>query len=481
MDLSKDYADIARGIEGFLNLQPLLNSIQDILNDYFPAAYLIAFVLLVVGTMREFLFPETRRFMQNLLRAVLLVAAISFLPSFMNWCDQAFKALAELPAAQTIAFGDSRYAIKAGGDGSNVTTIEQVLESKIAISNVGTAGSTTNGSSTKGVSQLSGNPLDIGKNVETVWNYIVGRGVNLVWQILFAIYLLCLLLCKFIIVLMQFLQKVTIMGFKLYAPIGVAEYAHHSLKSKSTAFFLTFAGVMTWPVGWSIVNAVTLGVLKSVPGPQDQNFATLIVAIVLAIPVLLWVVIGHVVAPVYLQKVVMRGGGVIQGFVGTMYSAVGAGSMAAYAAVSRGLADGLRNNRQVREDGRGSKVSRAPFQGNGFAGFDLAAENLFWSEAGEKRGKYSRGAGKASGGREASAGRLPEVGAGVLDAGAGLMGRLGTAARFVGHAIAEGGGDGAGLDYRALATFAPRTANLGSSTYRPNRSSLQARKYLSEE
>src|SRR6201987_3407364 len=88
MDPSKDYADIARGIEGFLNLQPLLNSIQGVLNDYFPAAYLIAFVLLVVGTMREFLFPETRRFMQNLLRAVLLVATISFLPSFMNWCDQ---------------------------------------------------------------------------------------------------------------------------------------------------------------------------------------------------------------------------------------------------------------------------------------------------------------------------------------------------------------------------------------------------------
>jgi hypothetical protein len=155
---------------------------------------------------------------------------------------------------------------------------------------------------------------------------------------------------------MQFLQKVIIMGFKLYAPIGVAEYAHHSLRSKSTAFFLTFAGVMTWPVGWSIINAVTLGVLKSIPGPQDQNFATLIVAIVLAIPVLLWVVIGHVVAPVYMQKVVMRGGGVIQGFVGTMYSAVGAGSMAAYAAVPRGLADGLRNSRQVREDGRGIKV-----------------------------------------------------------------------------------------------------------------------------
>jgi hypothetical protein len=49
-----------------------------------PAVYLIAFVLLVVATMREFLFPETRRFMQNLLRALLLVAAIGFLPSFID-------------------------------------------------------------------------------------------------------------------------------------------------------------------------------------------------------------------------------------------------------------------------------------------------------------------------------------------------------------------------------------------------------------
>src|SRR5262249_50517583 len=268
----------------------------------------------------------------------------------MDWCDQAFKALAELPGAQTIAFGDSRYAVKVGSDGSNVTAIEQVLESKIAVSSAGRAGSPSNRSK-QGSPQLSWNPLDFGKDVETAWNYVVGRGVNLVWQILFAIYLLCLLLCKFIIVMMQFLQKVTIMGFKLYAPIGVAEYAHQSLKSKSTAFFLTFVGIMAWPVGWSIVNRVTFGVLESIPGPQDQNFATLIIAIVLAIPVLLWVVIGHVLAPIYVQKIVMRGGGVVQGFAGTVFSVVGAGSMAAYCSMSSGLANGLRNVRQASEDG----------------------------------------------------------------------------------------------------------------------------------
>src|ERR1700719_5057705 len=112
---------------------------------------------------------------------------------------------------------------------------------------------------------------------------------------------------------MQFVQKVVVVAFKLYTRIAVAEYAHRSLRSKAVGFFLTFVGVLTWPVGWSLVNTVTLGIFKSLPAPQDQNFATLMIAIVLAIPVLLWVLIGHVIAPVFVQKVVIRGGAVTRG------------------------------------------------------------------------------------------------------------------------------------------------------------------------
>jgi hypothetical protein len=50
MDLAKYYVDLAQGLNGFLNFEPLLSSIQAILNDYFPAVYLIVFVLLVVAT-----------------------------------------------------------------------------------------------------------------------------------------------------------------------------------------------------------------------------------------------------------------------------------------------------------------------------------------------------------------------------------------------------------------------------------------------
>jgi hypothetical protein len=149
--------DVGRGLESFLNLDPILNSIQQILNDYLPAAYIIAFVLLVVGTMREFLLPETRRFLHNLMRAIFLVAAITFLPSVMEWCDQAFKALAELPAAESIQFGDSSYAIKPGSKGATVNAIEEVLQSKISVSHSATATVSAKESPGQRSAQLSGN------------------------------------------------------------------------------------------------------------------------------------------------------------------------------------------------------------------------------------------------------------------------------------------------------------------------------------
>src|ERR1700674_3071056 len=108
------YTSAAGALDGFLNLDPLVASIQRILNDYQPAAYGIAFVLLTVGTMREFLYPETRRFLDALFRAVLLVASANYARSFIDWCDQAARALAELPAAEQVDFGTLTYTIKPG-------------------------------------------------------------------------------------------------------------------------------------------------------------------------------------------------------------------------------------------------------------------------------------------------------------------------------------------------------------------------------
>ncbi len=68
----------------------------------------------------------------------------------------------------------------------------------------------------------------------------------------------------------------------------------------------------------------------------------------------------------------------------------------------------------------------------------------------------------------------------MMGAGAAMMNRFGSVARFIGHAVVEGSGDGSGLEYRALTAFAPIGSNTRSSKNQTNRSSLQARRYLDE-
>src|SRR5271166_1600744 len=323
--------------------------------------------------------------------------------------------------------------------------------------------------------------LDFGRDIGIAWGYIAGFTQNLVWEILFAIYLLCLLLCKVIIILMQFLQKMVVVGFKLYTPIAVAEYAHRSLRSKAIGFFLTFVGVLAWPVGWSLVNAITFGVFKSLPAPQDQNFATLMIAIVLAVPVLLWVLIGHVMAPIFVQKVVIRGGAVIQGFAGTIFSAVGASSMAIYSGGLAGSANGYRNVKR----NYGQDVAEARWGGssrNQRPG-DFILEPFDGSGTTQGETDAQRGASFLPDRKEPDRTRrgLSNFGAGMMGAGASMMNRFGSVARFIGHAVVEGSGDGSGLEYRALAAFAPVGTNTRSSTNQTNRSSLQARRYLDEQ
>jgi hypothetical protein len=475
---SQTYTAATGALDGFLNLEPLVDSIQRVLNDYQPAAYAIAFVLLTVGTMREFLYPETRRFFEAILRAVVLVASISFATSFIDWCDQAAQALAELPAAEQVNLGGGSYSIKPG-QAPAITQLEEVLQAKIKGSDFSKGGSGNNTANAPKAPQFSSNPLDLGKDVGMAWSYLAGFAQNLAWEILFAIYLLCLLLCKVIIILMQFVQKVVVIGFKLYTPIAVAEYAHRSLKSKALGFFLTFVGVLTWPVGWSLVNTVTLGIFKSLPAPQDQNFATLMIAIVLAVPVLLWVLIGHVLAPIFVQKVVIRGGAVIQAFAGTVFSAVGASSMAIYSGGLAGSANWLAQMKSTgRDEPNASPVEYVPNWGRGESLLEPLGEST-----GEQAESGAPGRSRIFRGRREQEPAPREslgMGTGVLGAGAAMVNRFGSVARFIGHAVVEGSGDGSGLEYRALAAFGPGGTNSRSSAYPANRSSLQARRYIDE-
>ena len=65
-------------------------------------------------------------------------------------------------------------------------------------------------------------------------------------------------------------------------------------------------------------------------------------------------------------------------------------------------------------------------------------------------------------GREQAKHGLSGVGAGMMGAGAAVMNRFGSVARFIGHAVVEGSGDGSGLEYRAITAFCTK---IGATTW----------------
>ena len=470
------YAYLSSGLDKFFNLDPLVNSIQAAADAYEPAAYAVAFVLLTAGTIREFLHPETRRFFSTLLHTILLVACVSGAPTLFGWCKNAADALAQMSSGVTLSIGGTSYTLT-GGQSPSLTALESALQSKVQ----GAGGNAGSGSP-----QSSARQWGIWNLLGSAVNSVVDSAQHIAWLILFAIFLLWLLLCKVIIILMQFIQKVVVIGFNAYLPIAFGEYAHRTLRTKAVSFFLTFIGVLTWPIGWSLVNAVTLAILKSVPTPANQNIVTLLIAIAAAVPVFLWVLIGYVVAPIYVQKVVTRGGAAIQGFVGTMVSTVGGTSAsifgAPFAIASKRLSDPRRNGAGSDQSASGThgawkpeKVSTESFS-EGYGESSGPPDNV---AAPDPRSGTRRVWGQPGTGANTGARAVPKRVAAVLDAGASAFRRFGSAAQFLGHGVAEGAGETSSMEWRAIRFVEDREGRSNRPREsQTNRSSVNARNYI---
>ncbi|MBV9391492.1 MAG: hypothetical protein JOY96_06320, partial [Verrucomicrobia bacterium] len=288
---------------------------------------------------------------------------------------------------------------------------------------------------------------------------------NIVWQILFGIYLIVLLLCKAVMILMEFIQKVISVLFGLYAPIAFAEYSIQSFKSKARSFFLTYVGIFCWPIGWGFVNAVTLALLGTVPPPQNQSIATIIIAIVAMVPVVLWVAIGYVLAPTYAQKIVVHGGAAIQGFVGAMIADVGGQSAMFASAGMRHAADFMRKPCE-REVGDSSSA----FNTGGFdPNWGAPSDNVPLADA-RKDPNQLQGSGKSQ--ANGSRNRFSSGVANTIDFSAGIIGRSGDFARLLGDSIASAAGSSNSSERQTSRAFSP------PGSYKQNSSSQRARSYL---
>jgi hypothetical protein len=442
-------------LDGFLNFQPLLTSLSNILDDYRPAIHLIAFVLLVVSAIHGFLQQDSRRFFQTLAQSIVLTALICESPIITQWFQSAATAFANLPQARTIRVGNSTIDFKPG-ETPLIKSIENVLAKK--------ANPQKNSQSSSQESSIFG------------WNVsgMISAVKAWAWEVLFGIYLLILLLSKMIILLMTFIQQLIIIGFKMYTPLGIAEYSLKSLKGKATNFFLTFVGVLCWPIGWSIVNSVTLAILQMIPAPIDNDAPSVIFSNVMVVPVLIWVFVGHVVTPIYVQKVVVHGGSVIQGFIGSTLATVGLASAGTNTAFLQGIAKSIHGKEKDDLNQGGIEHSRSRKSS--------LQQGVSPPMDGTRRiANRSRESGSQAGSSTIGKTPLRHPLARPFSIAAGATARAGVLAGLIGHAVAQGSGSRCVAESDAVAAVAPLGSydkSIKAPPPRSNRSSERARAYV---
>jgi opacity protein-like surface antigen len=267
--------------------------------------------------------------------------------------------------------------------------------------------------------------------------------------------------------MVSFLQQAIVVFLDLYVPIALAEFSVRGLQSQGEAFFKNYIGVHAWPVGGVFANLVTLALLQALSAPHSENPVEILGAIVWSVPILLWVIIGHVIGPFYAQKVVARGGAELQTFAGAMIAAVGGTTGASYAGALRFGA------RQFRGFGESALYPRGNSEARGSGGQESSTN---WASVPDLMGSSASGGVSVRPGRGVGdwmrrfAGAGIELGARANDITAGASETGGSLASTMGSMIANASG------YRLGPEGNFRIGSFRKSEL--NRSSQRARNYL---
>jgi hypothetical protein len=433
-----------------LHLQEILASMQNIERQLQPISVVVGFVLLVFGTMRGFLEADSKKFMLNLLRAIIIVCLIGHWFQVKQWLGQAVEGLTQYRVDVNLA---------AVGQGSQQVSVAENLDQIRSIIS-------------EKVTQKSDSKNQLGvwdklNPVQAAQKLFNANVSHLLSAVLWHIYMGTLFICEWIMVMMSFLQQAIVVLLDLYVPIALAEFSVRNLQSQGEGFFKNYLGVHAWPVGWVFANLVTLALLQALAAPHSENPIEILGAIVWSVPILLWVIIGHVIGPFYAQKVIARGGAELQTFAGAMIAAVGGTTGATYASALRFGAG------QLRSFGGSALQSGGNSESSGSGDQESPAT---WVAAPDFMGSSASGGASVRRGRAIGnwmrrfAGAGIELGAKANDITAGISDTGGNLASTMGSLVANASG------YRLGPEGHFRLGSFRKSE--PNRSSQRARKYL---
>jgi hypothetical protein len=328
----------------FFDLQKIVQTAQAMADTVWDFSIMIAFVLMVFGAIQGFLHADQRRFFATLLRLTIVVSLISGTKIWKGWLHDAVQGIANNTVsinmqltnpAQTVTFTSTMRP--------DIGMIEQVLKAKYPDPTARVTPANSQNSQNSAWWDVSGwyqkivNEADQQLKKFNIFEW----GMWIVRNIILSILVLFFRLCVWVVYLMTMLQQVVIIFLSIYVPIALAELSIHSLRNQGLSFLKTLVGAHCWPIGWVFVNIITVAMLDGLPQPDPMNLGSILLCLIYIIPIFLWTLIGHFLAPFYAQKIVVHGGVALQGFTGAMLAVTGQMTGAVYGAIAAGATGAL--------------------------------------------------------------------------------------------------------------------------------------------
>jgi hypothetical protein len=296
------------------------------------------------------------------------------------------------------------------------------------------------------------------------WN----QAKNLAWNIVHAIWRGIQLVAMVFFTGIYLLQRILLIAGGIYYPIAIGQMGSRTLKNTGLNFLLSYLGLFCWPIGWGVVNLGVLAAIAMSPARTNVTTEDLLRSLVTSLPILIWIVLGYILAPFCIQKVVAKGGAAIQGFLSTAIMGSVAAAIMAGGFFGGGLMGGLASL------GRGLGGRGA--QRSGAAADEGAL--LPWSGG---------GGGNGDGGMTGRRGAIPQSemtqasggGAGparTRDGGGGRLGDIAAGLSSLAHTIGDLGAEASGEPHPITPSRLLRS--MESTKRRNSNSSERARQYL---
>lgn len=314
--------------------------------------YSIAFVLLVYRLVRALSSPaaDPSRNLRTLGQAAVFTGLVAF-------C---------VPAVQTMRTAFDSLATQVGYEGSP-KVLEEKKEEVLVMLNHDTLEQQKGGTGEQhGSLYYIFHPGEaVQDGADGVVNAFYGAAVQLVMFVCTLLFKLASLIMWAFWLAQQFLLLLN----SIFLPAFVAMLAVGGLSGLGSRYVMGLVGVLAWPLGWAFINTGTSAMLESVgetlQNSQGWEVGAYLWAVAICMVIPFWMIIGYVVSPFVIQRMVTSGGNAAQGmFSAITRTAAGAAALTTSAGFSAPGASNL-----PKSSGQGPDETRgAAGDGNGSGG-----------------------------------------------------------------------------------------------------------------